>query len=793
MDALLQKTLSDLEWHKIEAHVASLLRGPSGHDFHLPLATSFEETQRSLDESAEALALLREGEPLPLDSVRDIDQALLRVERHGDLDIVAVNDVRLTLQAARVLRRFLGARKSRVPALFAACPIDPSLDRLADTLTRALDPDGTLSDNASAELKRLRTETRNLRAHLIARLEELMHKQHELLSDRFYTLRDGRYVLPVRSDAHERVHGIVHGTSASGSTIFVEPRSLVMSGNRLKLAEAEQEREEQRILSTLSAEIRDECASVRAAYQALLHADRKHAAAKLAEQLKLTAPELTREPRLRLKAAKHPVLLLEGQDVVANDVDAQAGQALVISGPNAGGKTVALKLLGLSALMVRAGLFLPCAEGSSAGFFGAVLSDIGDEQSLSKSLSTFSAHIDHIRQILEVADHGSLVLLDELAGSTDPEEGAALACAVIERLCDLGAAVSVTTHYEPLKARALADARMRNASVGFDVANMAPTFRLRLDVPGASSALVVAERFGLSRGIVERARSIVPEQSKHFDALVSELSARLSQVDAQRAELDSELLRVQQERTELDALLARQKAREQRALSQEAERVLSDLKSLRGELDRVKKALRRERLSADEVRDAGRTLEQLAKRADESPAVQARRDAPSGEERAELAKDALAVGKRAYSRKLGAVVEIIEGPVKGKVRVTAGPMRLWTDLEDLREPGAAREPERPRASLGGPAEPSRSAPQSTDNSLDLKGMRVDDALSLLDGFLDRMYGRGESTAFIDHGLGSGALRDAVRSHLARPSPYVESARPGAPEEGGDRLTVVTLR
>ncbi|HEY6880656.1 MAG TPA: endonuclease MutS2, partial [Polyangiales bacterium] len=551
-ESLLQKTLADLEWRRLEAEVAGLLRAPTPVRFQLPLAASFEEAERALAETGEALSLLNAGEPLPLDGIRNIAQHLLRVERHGDLDAVAMNEVRATLGAARVLRKFLAARRGSLPALTAACPIDPTLDRLSATLDEAFDPDGTLADHASSDLRRLREETRNLRGHLIARLEELIHKHAELLSDRFYTLRDGRYVLPVRSDAHERVHGIVHGASASGSTIFVEPRSLVQQGNRLKLAEAEQEREEARILGVLSSEVRDEAASVRAAFEALLHADLRAACAKLTHQLKLTKPTLLREPRIALKEAKHPVLLLDGVAVVANDVDAEGGRALVISGPNAGGKTVALKLLGLSALMVRAGLFLPAAENSACGFFSAVLSDIGDEQSLEKSLSTFSAHIDHMRQILEVAQTGTLVLLDELAGSTDPEEGAALACAIVERLCELGAAVGVTTHYEPLKARALSDARLRNASVGFDVASMSPTFKLRLDLPGASSALAVAERFGLSPGIIARAKAIVPEQSTHFDQLVKQLESRLALVEQQTQEIELEYARARAARTEAE-------------------------------------------------------------------------------------------------------------------------------------------------------------------------------------------------------------------------------------------------
>ncbi|MDB4989451.1 MAG: Recombination inhibitory protein MutS2 [Myxococcaceae bacterium] len=788
--ALLAKTLADLEWHRLELEVGKQLRssfsGSGLGAFELPLASSFEGTEQALAETSEALAQLVAGEPLPLDGIRNIGQHLLRVERHGDLEVGPLNEVRVTLAAARVLRKYLAARRAVLPALSAACPIDPTLDRLTATLDEAFDPEGTLADHASGELKRLRTETRNLRGHLVSRLEELIHQHSELLSDRFYTLRDGRYVLPVRSDTHERVHGIVHGASSSGSTIFVEPRALVLPGNRLKLAEAEQEREETRILGALSSELRDELPSVRAAFEALLHADLRSACARLTRQLSLTRPVLLREPRVRLRGAKHPVLLLDGIAVVPNDVDAEAGRALVISGPNAGGKTVALKLLGLSALMVRAGLFLPADEGSECGFFGAVLSDIGDEQSLEKSLSTFSAHIDHMRRILEVAQRGALVLLDELAGSTDPEEGAALACAIVERLCELGAAVAVTTHYEPLKARALSDTRLRNASVGFDVASMSPTFRLRLDLPGASSALAVAERFGLAPGIIARARSIVPEQSKHFDQLVKQLETRLSEVERQSVQVQDELRRARDLRTQAETELERQVARDKKALGVEAQRVMEELRSARGDLDKAKKQLRKQKLDHDEVREAQQKIEQIA-----AKGVLEQTQRRADDDRADVSPEQLTVGARVYVPRLRAEVEIVELPNKGKLRVAAGAMRLWVDVSELRA-SAPREEERPRVSIGR-ATSARPLTRTVDNTVVLRGMRVDDALTLLETSLDRLYGRDENIAFIDHGVGSGALRDAVRSFLERPSAYVASARPGTAEEGGERMTVVLLR
>ncbi len=790
---LLDKTLDDLEWHRIESAVAALRRAPAATHTPLPQAATREAAEQGLAETAEALSLLTAGEPLPLDGIRDIGQHLLRVERHGDLDAPALHELRLTLRTTRGLRRFLAARRDRLPALSLACPFDPTLDRTCDVLNDALDPEGTLADHASAELKRLRIETRNLRAHMISRLEELVHKHAELLSDTFYTLRDGRYVLPVRSDAHERVHGIVHGASASGSTIFVEPRSLITQGNRLKLAEAEEEREVLRVLSALSDEVLGEAPGIRTAFESLLHADLRGACARLSQRLSLTRPVMTNVARIRLRQAKHPMLLLDGAEVVANDVEVFAGHALVISGPNAGGKTVALKLLGLSALMVRAGLFLPADTGSECGFFDAVLSDIGDAQSLSRNLSTFSAHVQRITRIIDVAGEGALVLLDELSGSTDPEEGAALACAIVERLCEQRAAVAVTTHYEPLKARALADARLQNASVGFDVARMAPTFRLRVGVPGASSALAVAERFGMPSAVVQRARAVLPEQSKHFDALLKQLALQLDSLDAQRGQTETDLRTAGTAREAAERELALLKARDRKQLGHEAQALMTALREARGEVDRAKKAARQQALAGDALRAAGRRLDVIAAETLHSEPVRALLS-PEGElsDGPPMSAADLTVGRRVYAPHLRAEVDILEPPNKGRVRVAAGAMRLWVEIAQLRESRQAKpEPAPAKVKLGAP--PRRPAQRSSDNTIDLRGMRVDDALAMLDAFLDRMYGRDESVAYAEHGFGSGTLRDAVRDHLARPSPYVESVRAGLPDEGGDRVTVVLLR
>lgn len=780
------KTLDDLEWHRIVRAVAERCVGPSTRREDLPIAATREGMERVQGETREARRLLESGEPLPLDGLRDVRAHLARLARQGALDGPALNDIRATLGAARSLRRFLGRRKEVAPLLASSCATDPTLDHLEDELSASLEPDGSISDRASPEVRRLRTEVANLRARMVGKLEEMVHRHADILSDRFFTIREGRYVLPLRTDAHEKIQGIVHGTSASGATVFVEPRQLIPQGNRLKMAQGELEREETRILALLSDLVRERVPELEAAADALDRADLRAASAKFGRDFRCTMVELADGPSLKLVAARHPILLLEGVDVVPNDLEIEGGKSLVISGPNAGGKTVSLKMLGLAALMVRAGLPLPCAEGSRCGFFAPVLTDVGDEQSIEKNLSSFSAHVVHLAHVLREAHRGALVVLDELAGSTDPHEGAALACAILERLTAQGAAVAVTTHYEPLKALAIADPRFRNASVGFDVAKMEPTFKLTLDLPGSSSALVVAERFGIPREVLDAARRVVPEQTRTFEDLVRRLEEKRRELDDEKSRLDDELSRATSARVEVERERERLRSRERGALSEEGERVLVDLRRARDEIERARKRIRDATTEA-ELREARRQAEEAAKVLSEASL----RAAPSGPKVEEAVDpNALKPGDRVWVPRLRSEAEVIEAPARGKIRVAAGPMKLWVEADEISK-AEARPTPAPVAptSTRGP----KLVVQTSDNTIDVRGMRVDEALAAMETFLDRLYGASEPVGFVLHGIGSGALRDALRTRLSEAAAYVREARPGTPEEGGDRITVVHLR
>ncbi|UCH29245.1 MAG: Smr/MutS family protein, partial [Myxococcales bacterium] len=501
--------------------------------------------------------------------------------------------------------------------------------------------------------------------------------------------------------------------------------------------------------------------------------------------------ELCEEPRIALREARHPLLVMKGIEVVPNDLALAGGEALVISGPNAGGKTVALKMLGLAALMTRAGLPVPVGEGSTCGFFSPVLAAVGDEQSLARNLSTFSAHLVTLQGVLEQAGERVLVLLDELAGATDPEAGAMLACSIVKTLVERKAAVAVTTHYEALKALAAQREGMYNAAVGFDFDEMAPTFRMTMGVPGSSNALEVARRYGIPEEVIEDARQMLPEHSRSFETLVAKLEAATKAADKEQADLVEERAQLAEQRAKLDVRQKALKAREAKGLGAEAQRLVDRVREVQQRLERAKKELRA-RPEAESVTTAGEALREGGALLGD---IDARRGAlePKPVETAELEPGAVRVGDRVWVDRLRSVADVIEGPARGKVRVSAGMMKLWVDVTDLRALKHAPEPVRREPKVSGSHPKGRRGIRTPDNTLDVRGLRAEEAVALAEAFLDRMYGAAESAAYIVHGIGSGALRDALHRHLSLDDTYVEGFRLAEQDEGGPSVTVVSLK
>lgn len=792
-------TLRALEWPALLERIAQRAASRTAGDrlrATEPAAT-LDAARALAARTRDAVALDALGEALPLRDFPDVTEALGRAAKGGTLagsDLVGVARV---LEVARAVRVFALERAERFPALAAAVASDARLDVLGAELERCLEPDGTVSDAASPALREARARVREARDALKERLDGCLKTHADVLQGRYYTERDGRYVLPVRSDAHLRVEGIVLGSSASGGTLFVEPREATEHGNRLKLRLAAVEREEERVLAELTRKVAGESESIDRALAASIEADCLSALALYARAARAEVIEPTDGDAIDLREARHPLLVASGIHVVANDVRVRGGRALVISGPNAGGKTVALKCLGLAAWMARSGIPIPCDASSRIGWFTQVLADVGDEQSLERSLSTFSAHVTRLAAIVKSAGPETLVLLDEVASGTDPEEGAALAAAVLEAITTQGAAAAVTTHYERLKELAATPGPLENASVGFDFDHMEPTFRLTLGVPGPSSALAVAARFGLERAVLARAHELLPDRAKEREEAVKRLEQERLELERERAELRGELALARAAREDIERERERAVAQANGELGREARELVAVVRAARAEVRDARQRLRSAGADTTAVRDAERAVSRAATHValggtlEQHEAAEAHRRGKTAVTPPPLA---LAAGTEVRVKKTGTLAVVEAPPERGTVRLRAGAVRLTLPLAEI-EPAQGRP--RPTAAKAPPRRRERTgalpvAVRTATNTLDLRGTRVDEALARLDAFLDVMMGEGEPLGFVLHGHGTGAMKSAVREHLGA-SGYVAQSRPAEPDEGGDAFTVFWMR
>jgi len=793
------ETRSALEWQLLLSALGSFCRSSAGKARALalrPLPTL--DLARARNQLlSELLELDRLGISPPARAFASIKEAVGRISKGCIASAGELWQVRELLGLSTELRVFARGQREAYPSLSAALDSAAELSGLEEDLEHALEPDGSVADRASPELARARQRVRDLREELKRRLAALIVRYADVVQNDYYTEREGRYVLPIRSDAHLRVPGIVLGSSASGATLFVEPEELTGLGNRLRVQEAEALREAAKVLAELSGYVATDAAAVSAAQGACEEADLLCALAHFARTCGAISLTLDDAPRLDLRAARHPLLALSGGPVVANDIHVEAARALVISGPNAGGKTVALKTLGLVVWMARAGIPLPLAPESKVGWFSCVLADIGDEQSIARSLSTFSAHVKRLCLLLEQASEGSLILLDELASGTDPEEGAALAAAVLEALTARGAAVAVTTHYEKLKELAAHAPHLQNASVSYDFERMAPTFRLTMGVPGASSALTVAARHGLPDHVVARAKALLPEASVERELAVESLERERLLFEEQREQLTAQA----EELRSLREITVAEQAAERLELTQELER---ETRALRGNVAKLRAELHsvRERLKAD-VADpkALRAIERDLSRAAAHVSLGGSllpKDAvaPPAARSASGPGPIFQSGATVRVKSTGLLASVLRAD-DAKVQILVGSIRLTLAAAEveLAKPTAKVQPKRhtktfKRSEVAELALPT--AVRTNGNTLDLRGERVDDALEKVDVFLDRMLGESEPLGFVLHGHGTGALKLAVRAHL-QASSYIGQARPADPDSGGDAFTIFWLR
>jgi DNA mismatch repair protein MutS2 len=736
---------------------------------------------RGLDETDQTRALLSERAGVGIGAAHDIGPAVERAARGGRLDAAQFLELADTLDAASRLQTSLA--DDRRPLLHALAREIHPLPAVRSTLARSFDPAGEMLDTASPRLGGLRAAVRVAYDRLRRRLDSLVGSElGGALQEPIITLRNGRYVVPVKAEARSRVKGIVHDASGSGQTLFVEPLVAVELGNAWREAQVAEQQEVERILDELSALVAANADALRETLGALARFDFWAAKAQLAAEMDGVRAETADRPEITLLGARHPGLV--GR-VVPIDVRIGDGYtALVVTGPNTGGKTVTLRTLGLLALMHQAGLHVPAESGSRLPILRDVFADIGDEQSIAQSLSTFSGHLRSITRIVEAAGPDTLVLLDELGAGTDPTEGSALAQALLDHFIRAGALVAATTHYAELKAYAHTTPGARNASVEFNLETLSPTYRLTIGLPGGSQAFAIAERLGLDGAIVADARSRLTENERAFeetlariretegqtsDALDRARAAELRAADALR-QADEERRRARRERDELV-----------RTARSEAERLVADL---RDDVQATRRSLERETVTAP-------SLDAAVARAEDRLA-----DLPAGAAAPAVAPPVVhdwQVGERARSRS-GGWEGRIAAVERGGRRATleAGGMRVTVDLDDL-EPSTV--PSGSGRDAGGEASSVSSIQldraRRVASSLDLRGARVDEALDALGRYLDEAALAGLDKVLIIHGLGTGALRDAVRTEAAS-NPLVKSVRPGERGEGGDGASIVSL-
>mgnify|MGYP006292668287 CR=1 FL=1 len=771
------------------------------------------------------------GETAPVYGAEDVEAAVELAEKGVMLEGAQLRAIARTMVAGTELRHHLLRHEEAAPLLYGLAATLPDLSRPSRDISKCFDPDGSLSDRASENLGALRSRVRALRDGIHDKLSELLSSAQiePYLQERYFTVRADRHVLPVKASYKNHVKGIVHDASGSGQTVFIEPQALIDQGNRLKIAQSEQLEEEYRILSRLSRLVGRNADGVRITCSVIGTVDFWNANARLASDLDAVPIQPDSEPGFDLRAARHPLLVLQAItpdsadadagdeddvdaaeqpprveyskdnprfEVVPNDLALEPDQrVLVLTGPNTGGKTVALKTVGLFALMARCGLHLPCDETSHIGWFDHIEATIGDLQSIEANLSTFAAHMKALLSTLARAKTGTLVLVDEIAADTDPTQGQAIAQAILERVAQRGALGVVTTHFERLKALPFQDPRFRNAGVGFDEKKLRPTYRVTLDVPQGSSAFDIAEGLGLGHDIVERARELLGAGTGSLDDLLKSVESRARSLEEARARAaeakrEADLARAETERVQkrLEREIEEVRVRARQELLDEIHTAREQARKLIAELQRAAQS----ESAAEAMRAANQAADAIRKLEEEEAAkLEAARPEPPATSPQKL--EGVQVGQWVHVPKLGRDGEVLS--LEGRdAQVAVGSMRLRVPQKSLRPPAGPR----PKKTT-----PSREAKRSVSKrvtadaekpvveEIDVRGHSIDQSIDRLEAFLDYHYGRPTTQVRIIHGHGTGALREALREHLRR-SGYVKSLRPGEKEEGGDGVTVVQL-
>ena len=788
MSELFEKSMATLELPRVLELLATCAATDEGRERALALRpmSDLDDVQRAQEETTAAVNLIvLRGSPA-FGGIRPVGPSLQRADMGGSLNTRELLEVAAVLRCARTAGEYgAGEEKSPISHLFHALTPNRFLE---DTIINSIVGEDELADSASPELASIRRHMRATESKVRDILQKLISSnQSKYLQESIITIRSDRYVVPVKSEHKNAIPGLVHDVSSSGSTFFIEPMGVVKANNELRELLAKEKKEIERILAELSAQCAAHKEDISEDYQFLIWLDAIFARAKLSLKLECTEPRLS-DKYLHLRGARHP--LLDPKKAVANDLElGERFDTLVITGPNTGGKTVTLKTLGLITLMAQCGLHVPAKDDSTVRVFSRVLADIGDEQSIAQSLSTFSSHMTNIVGILDEADGDTLILFDELGAGTDPVEGAALAAAIIESARGIGAQVAATTHYAELKVYAMTTPGVENASCEFNVETLAPTYRLVLGIPGKSNAFAISRRLGLPEYIIEKAAARLDAENVRFEDVLTRLDQQRQEMEKERAEarrlkLDmeqsAEKAREYREKLETERAKVVEKANaEARAIIEEA-RAASDLA-----LAELKELKKRQDLDWQQVNDGRAEARRLLNEAERNIGGGAPEVEPPPPTRPAQKGDTVELVS------MGAKATVLSVNKDGSLQLQAGILKISAKQEEVRVVEGETQAQKDVRRIIAKAEHTlRTA--AVPSQIDLRGMMTDEAIAALEGFLDTaMMGKLETVTII-HGKGTGAVRSAVRAYCKR-SRYVKSFRPGRYGEGEDGVTVAELK
>lgn len=792
-----EKAIHVLELNKVLNRLAGYTTFSAGADLAQELfpTSDIEEARIWQNETAEARLMFANQFNATLGGARDVREPALLAQRGIMIEAQVLVDIRLTLRRATTLKRTLGRMKGMYPLLAEITAELEECSGLQTEIERVLDENAVVKDSASPQLAVIRRDLKIAFDRLQTKLQRMISSStnQTLLQEALVTMRNGRYVVPLKAENKGKIPGIVHDSSASGATLWIEPLETVELNNRWRELQLDEEKEVRRILLMLTDMVAADSEAIVRTVEILGYLDLVFAKARYAEDLKAAQPELLpfkphREnpnhpgSTIYLQGARHP--LLSG-NVVPIDVEFDENTwVLVVTGPNTGGKTVSLKTVGLLTLMAQCGLHLP-AEKARLSVFEGVYADIGDEQSIEQSLSTFSSHMTNTIHILRECDDRSLVLLDELGAGTDPAEGSALARAILNHLRERRVTTMVTTHHPELKIYSVETPGVRNASVEFDLQTLAPTYRLIIGLPGRSNALAIAQRIGLDQNIIEDARSMVTTEDLVADDLLDEIHRTREDIRRQQATITEMREEVENQRAELlDGL---SKVEDERR-----DIIAATRRNMQGEMEEFRRELRRLR---NDMRDASLPLENLRSIQQMSESLDKALQQPieNGVQVPEGLDWSPRLGDAVWLEPLKAEGTIIELD-KDAAMVQIGSLKVRAALRDLKKPTRAerKTTKRRRVTAYEPA-PELSVPkgQSPGLELDLRGARVEDALHRLDEYIDAAYLSGIPFGRIIHGKGTGALRRAVQDRV-HDHPLVSKAVAAPPKEGGEGVTIIHL-